>query len=684
MTPKNIREKDYTKIDKIIFDGIYSDETEFFQYPPESKINDFVTFYIRTVKDNIGAVYLNINNDKYLMKKKNTENSIFSIYSFKLRITQKYDYYFTLIKGDYVYFYNKKGLSENIDISYNFKVIPNFSTPNWAKGAVMYQIFVDRFYNGDKSNDVLTKEYSYLGTVSKKQEDWNAPVENNDFCTFYGGDLQGIIDKIPYLKDLGIEAIYLTPIFVSPSNHKYDISDYEHIDPHFGIITEDGGKRLSPNEFDNQKATMYIKRTTSKENLEKSNKLFENLVSKAHGEGIKVILDGVFNHCGAFHKWLNKEKIYKESGAYQSEESKYKDFFKWYDNNWPDNIAYDGWWGHSNHPKLNYENSKELYDYILNIGKKWLSHPYNADGWRLDVAADLGQSEEFNHKFWKDFREAVKKENPNSLILSEHYGDPSSWLLGDEWDTIMNYDAFMEPITWFLTGINKHSEVSNFDLLNNTFAFEEAMLFHNSKLTFPSLYTSMNQLSNHDHSRFLTRTNQKIGRLHNTHYKEAENGINKAVMYLAVVFQFTWIGAPTIYYGDEAGLCGFTDPDNRRSYPWGKEDKTMLNLHKELIKIRKTNISLKKGSLTYLHNEHGFISFGRFTTDEKIVIVLNNNEYEKTVKIPVWKLDIKDGNLNTLIKTGYDGFSINNDKYEVCDGFVEICIGAKNGIILKY
>lgn len=191
-------------------------------------------------------------------------------------------------------------------------------------------------------------------------------------------------------------------------------------------------------------------------------------------------------------------------------------------------------------PKLNYEASRDLYDKILEIGKKWVSAPYNVDGWRLDVAADLGHSNEFNHQFWKDFRKAVKEANPNAIILAEHYGNPESWLQGDEWDTVMNYDAFMEPLTWFLTGMEKHSDECRDDLYGNSDAFIGAMKTHMRALHMSALYTSMNELSNHDHSRFLTRTNRRVGRISYAGAEAASQNINPAVMREGVVVQMTW------------------------------------------------------------------------------------------------------------------------------------------------
>ena len=157
---------------------------------------------------------------------------------------------------------------------------------------------------------------------------------------------------------------------------------------------------------------------------------------------MRVLLDGVFNHCGSFNKWLDRERLYENNsdypkGAYISESSPYRQFFKFNNtHDWPYNGYYDGWWGHKTLPKLSYETSKELYDYIMRIARKWVSPPYNVDGWRLDVAADLGMSSEFNHRFWKDFRKNVKEANPDAVIFAEHYGDASAWLQGDESDRL--------------------------------------------------------------------------------------------------------------------------------------------------------------------------------------------------------------------------------------------------------
>ncbi len=663
--------------------SLFADETENFVTPCEPNRGDNVKIQIRVKSNNVNEIYLyNEETEKKLSLGR--EKNGFDYYEIEIEeIKETISYSFKIIKNGNTYYYNKVGLQDVYDENLNFRVIPDFKTPEWAKSSVMYQIYVDRFYNGDRRNDTVNNEYVYLGHRVKGIEKWDTPLENMDICNFYGGDLKGVIDKLDYLEDLGVEIIYFNPLFVSPSTHKYDIQDYDYIDPHFGVIVEEKGEPLKFGKFKNEYATMYMNRTTNIKNLEASNELMIKLVELAHERNMKVIIDGVFNHCGAFSKWLDKEKLYEnsgyEKGGFNDKESKYRDFF-----NWIEEDKYDCWWGHDNHPKLNFEKSKELEKYMLDIGKKWVSPPFNIDGWRLDVAADLGFSEEYNHEFWKKFRAVVKEGNKDAIIIAEHYGDPKPWLKGDEWDTIMNYDGFMEPITWFLTGMEKHSEEFRGDLLCNAFAFENAVKYNYAKFSIQSSNTSMNQLSNHDHSRFLTRTNMKVGRLHTVGSDEADTGIQKAIMREAVMMLMTWIGSPAIYYGDEVGVTGWTDPDNRRVYPWGKEDKQLLNFHKEMIKIRKENESIKKGSIQFLYSEYGFLSYGRFTEDNVIIVLVNNNIDEKEINVPTWKSTAnRETTLETLIISNEEGYSVEKKEYKTINGMLKIKLGKRSCMVLK-
>jgi len=671
--------------------ALFSDTSEWFVSPAEPNPYEEVTIRFRAAKNNVDTVYLVCKGEKHYMMKAETVDE-FDYYSVTLQLdNEKITYYFEIHLGSLVGYYDARGMVREVSEYYNFAIVPGFKTPKWAKGAVMYQIYVDRFCNGDTSNDVLTGEYSYINDQVRKVEDWNRYPASMDVREFYGGDLQGVLDKMDYLQNLGVEVIYFNPLFVSPSNHKYDIQDYDYIDPHFGKIVYDEGELLPPGEQTNSKATRYISRVTDKRNLEASNELFAKVVEEAHKRGMRVILDGVFNHCGSFNKWMDKECIYEnapgyEKGAFVSADSPYRSYFDFKDNNsWPYNGSYDGWWGHNTLPKLNYENSKDLYDYVLRIGKKWVSAPYNADGWRLDVAADLGHSPSFNHSFWQSFRKAVKEANPEAIILAEHYGNTRDWLQGNEWDTVMNYDAFMEPITWFLTGMEKHSDDFREDLLGNAESFLGAMRHHTSSFMYPSYQVAMNELSNHDHSRFLTRTNHKVGRTGTLGPEAANQGVNKAVFMEGVVMQMTWVGAPTIYYGDEAGVCGFTDPDNRRTYPWGKEDQQLIVFHKDLIALRNKHTELRNGSLKYVDSDFNYLAYGRFHQDGQCLILINNNETPLEKEVHVWELGTrKVGKMKTLFQSRENEYVLGGPSYEMEVGRIKITLPPTSATILKY
>ena len=670
--------------------ALFSDGTKDYRSPAEPRENDKVTIRFRTKRDNVDMVWLCSREKKQRMKRTETKWD-FDYYSVEIQLgSEPFFYYFKVVTGILECYYDRYGVNNKPREEYYFCIVPGFSTPEWAKGAVMYQILVDRFYNGNPAGDVLDGEYYYVDGPTKHVENWAHCPQGISVREFYGGDLEGVRQKLDYLQELGIEVLYFNPLFVSPSNHKYDCQDYDYIDPHVSNIVVDEGAVLPEGCKDNTQAARYITRVTDKRNLEASNAYFAKFVEEVHAHGMKIILDGVFNHCGSFHKWLDREKLYEQQGgyapgAYVSGESPYRDFFAFQNQEaWPDNGGYEGWWGFETLPKLNYEGSQELWNYVLDIGRKWVSPPYNVDGWRLDVAADLGHSPEVNHRFWKEFRKAVKEANPNAVILAEHYGDPKSWLLGDEWDTIMNYDAFMEPITWFLTGMEKHSDEYRGECFGNPGDFEGAMRHHMTRFMTSSLQCAMNELSNHDHSRFLTRTNKKVGRAEQLGTDAAGRGINKGVMKEAVVFQMTWPGAPTLYYGDEAGQVGFTDPDNRRTYPWGSEDMDLLNFHREMIRIHKEHEAFKTGSIQFVWGEYNFLCYARYNRREHFLVVLNNDAVSRTVEMVVWPVGLpKECELEQIMYSHEDGFSTNPVTYEVKGGKLNITLTEFSAVVLR-
>ena len=652
----------YSNKFKLILASVFSDETDLFRTPAEPDPGDTVTVRLRILKGTEASVSLLLgqNRQEKPMNLIKTDGC-FDWFETDLRCfgaaTQFYSFLIRL--GGGMICYNRSGAVmvnsiPNPDKEHSFRIIPGFHVPTWAKGATQYQIFPDRFCNGNPDNDVRNGEYQYLGYPVTHANHWDDPLTKNDFCCFYGGDLIGVEAKLDYLQSLGVKALYFNPIFTAPSSHKYDTQDYEHVDPHLAMIVNDGD---------------YGMRTTNEENLKAADKYFEHFCSEVHRRGMKLILDGVFNHCGSFHRWLDKEGLYADAdrpGALQSVASPYRDYFSF------TGEKYDAWWGMETLPKLNYEKSGKLCDEIFRIAEKWISPPYCIDGWRLDVASDLGHSREFNHLFWKEFRRRVKAINPEVLIVAEHYGDPSEWLCGDEWDTVMNYDAFMDPVSYFLTGMEKHSDSMREDLFQNGSAFFRLMREKMAHLPTPSLQCAMNELSNHDHSRFLTRTNGRVGRLESAGSESASLNILKGVFREAVLIQMTWPGAPTIYYGDEAGLAGWTDPDNRRTFPWGYEDLGLIELHKALSDLRTKYPALKNGSMQPLCSGTGYIAYARFDASGTIIIVCNNLDRMQELSIPLVAAGIEDGaRMKKIFFTDDIGFM------ELCEN----CGTVKNGML---
>ncbi|WP_455950565.1 glycoside hydrolase family 13 protein [Eubacterium sp.] len=666
-------------------DTLFHDTTsQFCKY--DKKLGTY-TFILRAGKGTVSRALICMNEVELLMQYKKTKGGFDYFQTTLVLKNEPCRYHFKILNGGKVKFYNSFGTKDYLQEEGEFEITPGFITPDWAKGAVMYQIMVDRFCNGDTTNDVVDNEYAYIGRGVEAVKDWSENPATDGTRQFYGGDLQGVIDKMEYLRKLGVEVIYFNPIFVSPSNHKYDIQDYDYVDPHFGKIVKDGGTPIGQHESTNANADKYKIRTGSLENLEASNELFIKLVEKAHENNIKIIIDGVFNHCGSFNKWMDKEELYRDNanyapGAYESKDSPYHSYFKFTDEN--DNNSYEGWWGFDTLPKLNYEGSEKLCEYILDIGKKWVSPPYNVDGWRLDVAADLSHSSEFNHKFWKKFRKVVKEANPNAIILAEHYGDAHSWLLGDEWDTIMNYDAFMDPVTWFLTGVDKHSDNAKPEMRGDADAFNNTMLYQMSRMQSESLLVAMNELSNHDHSRFLTRTNRMVGRIATSGSEAAGTNTDEAIFKQGVVMQMTLPGAPTIYYGDEAGVCGWTDPDNRRTYPWGRENLELIEFYREAICIHKQNQVLKTGSYLPLLWEKDLLCYGRFDEEDAILTVVNTSDEPKTITPPVYMLGSEDGTVwERLIETNREFYNCGRIKSMQQGDVIEVTVKPNSSVIYR-
>lgn len=474
-------------------------------------------------------------------------DSTYSYYEVDLDFTdtaQYMQYYFEVADGTKTVFCGRNGL-EYKKPEYYFEYLATAElditeVPEWANGTIWYQIFPERFCNGQTENDPI--DVQPWGTV---------PTRENHF----GGDLRGIINKLPYLQELGVDVLYLTPIFTSPSNHKYDTTDYFTIDPSFG---------------------------TEQDLIE--------LVKKCHDNGMKVILDGVFNHIGYFSKQF--QDVVKNG-----KESQYADWF--YINSYPieteplnyECVGYYKWM-----PKLRYK-TRAVRDYILNVGKYWIEKA-DIDGWRLDVA------DEVDFTFWQEFRREIKTVKPDAFLLAETWKDGRDMLRGDQMDSVMNY-LFRDAVVDFFA-----RRVIDAETFTNRIS---RMLLGYSKVNRLVLY---NAIGSHDTPRFLTLC-----------------GMDKQKLKLAAAFQMTFTGMPAIYYGDEIGMYGENDPDCRKTMEWENADTDLLALYQYLAKVHKERISLRLGDLKFVYNQDNVIAYVRKHESEITGVIINNSDRKQVVQI---------------------------------------------------
>jgi neopullulanase len=428
-------------------------------------------------------------------------------------------------------------------------------TPDWVKDAVFYQIFPDRF-----ARSLRTKQ-----TPGIQFKPWGTPPEQQGF---QGGDLRGIVDKLGYLKDLGITALYLNPIFASASNHRYHTYDYMEVDPLLG-----------------------------------GNDAFRELLDAAHAQEIRVVIDGVFNHASrgfwAFHH------ILEEGGN-----SPYLDWFIVHD--WPlrpyehtkeNSHNYAAWWGIPALPKFNVANPG-VRQYLLDVARYWIE--FGADGWRLDVPEEIDDAE-----FWRDFRKIVKAANPEAYITGEIWHPAPEWLQGDRFDSVMNYLFSRAAINYF-GAKTLHADykpggyaLSSLNTRQFNTAVKEMLAIYDWEINLAQL----NLIDSHDTARTLWMV-----------------GGDESALRLCTLFQMTMPGAPCIYYGDEIGMTGGHEPASRAAFPWDEEESWDHDLHdfyKNAIAMRHQHPALRTGDFKTLHARGNIYAFGRTLGAEEMIVIFN-------------------------------------------------------------
>ena len=466
----------------------------------------------------------------------------------------------------------------------------NFTTPDWIKGGIIYQIFPDRFHNSGEAKKNVPND-RVMRTDWGNEPEWKPTVEgkvlNNDF---FGGDLKGIQEKLPYLKSLGVNCIYLNPIFEAHSNHRYDTADYGKIDPVLG-----------------------------------TEKDFKNLCKEAKKQDIHIILDGVFSHTGDDSVYFNRKGRYETSGAYNSPESPY---YKWYKfTNYPD--KYQSWWGFETLPEV-IEEGEEYREFINGKGgiiEKWLKA--GADGFRLDVADELPDI------FIDELRARLKATKKDALLMGEvwedattkhSYGSRRRYLLGSQFDSVMNY-PFANAILDFCR--NGKAE-----------AFMETVMQIVENYPKQCLDVMMNHVGTHDTERAITKITgesceYRDRNWQSSHFLNAEK-YAKGVKLLkcAAALQYTLPGVPSVYYGDEAGLQGYKDPFNRGCYPWGKENQELVTFYRTMGEIRRNNKVFSDGFFSPVSSMLGCVAFRRHNENGDIMIIVNRNEHSIMYGLP--------------------------------------------------
>lgn len=523
-------------------------------------------------------------------------------------------YYFILVlrSGEQLYYGNNQlnlggegRLSSAPPDSYQLTVVSETAvTPDWWKRSVIYQIFPDRFANGNPDGAVLSPRKGSLLHANWDDHPVYVKDERGHVLVydFFGGNLAGVRQKLPYLKDLGISVIYFNPLFASVSNHKYDTADYHQIDPMFG-----------------------------------TNQEFQELCAAAKAVGISILLDGVFSHTGSDSRYFNREGSYPDLGAFQSKASPYYPWYRFIE--YPN--RYDCWWGVDALPNVN-EMEPSYRQFIISgedsVLRYWLRH--GASGWRLDVADELPD------EFLKEFRRVLKQANPEAVLLGEvwedashkiSYGKLREYLWGDELDSVTNY-PFRQIVLDFLL-LRSDSELVHRRLMN---IYENYPKQH--------FYATMNLIGSHDVARVLTLLGEAmpedalpgVGARMRARLSDKQRVLGLNRLKLAVLWQMTFPGTPSVYYGDEAGLEGYRDPLNRRTYPWGQEDASLVAWYRQLIGLRNQYPVLQTGdwrSIPIQPDVYGYLrtitggydEFGNPAEDNTALILLNRSHLSQEV-----------------------------------------------------
>lgn len=499
----------------------------------------------------------------------------------------------------------------------HFRHVAGYRPAAWVWGQVVYQVFPDRFRNGDPSNDPQDGAWQVHGRPLLRRGWDELPTRGQGEREFFGGDLQGVLQGLDHLRALGASTLYLTPVFLSPSSHKYDTIDYDRIDPHLG-----------------------------------GEEAMQALLDALRSRGMRIVLDAVVNHTGDRHRWFDRLGEHQPPGAYQGPDSPYRSRYVFRDR--LDSDSYVGWAGVRSLPVLDFADPgvvDAVYAGEDAFLRRWLRPPWRIDGWRLDAVHMLGEGPGAanNHRHLHGIRQAIREENPEAFVLGEHFFDASDWLQGDEEDGAMNYAGFLRPMAAFWCGTDFRGAAEACDAAE----LDRRMTRSRARLPWPIALSQLNLLSSHDVPRFLHRLGGDIG---------ACLGAHHALM--------TYVGVPCIYYGDEVGLMGGEDPDNRRPFPWDEATwrQELLAPLRRLIHLRRRHPALARGSYRTVLAEGDAFAFVRELDGEAVLTVIHRRG--GTVQLDVGALGLPSSWTDALSGHGLEAAT---------DGILEVGLSTGGG-----
>ena len=519
-----------------------------------------------------------------------SEQGGYGVWEAPLKVNEpRVSYRFAIQTEGRVWWLNALGISIHTPLAmFDFKLLAGFQPISWLERSVFYQIFPDRFANGDPSNDPV-EEADPRQRYTRKTFPWGEKApRDRKLMPFYGGDLAGIETHLDYLEQLGVNALYLNPIFTAFTNHRYDVSNFREVDPVLG----------------GDQALVSLRQALSQRDM-------------------RYVLDIVPNHSGFMHPWFQS--------ALQDKKSEERGFFYFAENE----QEYTSWMGFGHMPKLNYGSSalrREMIESEDSIFAYWLKPPFSADGWRVDVGNMLGRHDDhqINLELLRSIRAAVKRVSPEAYLMGENFFEATEQLQGDGWDAVMNYTGFADPVLHWLTGYEQDAlrcdAVLKTDIPWDTATMLQAWNENLASIPWQIALQQFNLLDSHDTPRLLTLLNG-----------------DKALSQLAAIAQFTFPGVPCLYYGDEIGLTNEEGFDSRNCFPWDEDqwDQESLDFYKKLITLRRTSLALARGELRVLYYDQDLVVYARVLGEEWVLVTANRSEQAH----PAVRLDVPALNL---------------------------------------